>query len=743
MKYFLITILLLSSQFIFSQAQKLKGKVFDENNQPVVSANVFWKNQSDGVVSNNTGEFEIDCKDTKDTLVVAFLGYKSLEIPYFPKVENSNTIDLGILKLKIDNTLLNEATITEKKSSIELSTLKAQNIESLSSRELTKAACCNLSESFETSAVVDASISDAVTGVKEITFLGLRSQYAPFLIENRPAYSGVGNAFAMEFIPGTWVDGIALTKGSSGVQNGMSNIAGLINVDLQKPMDETPSLFVNLFANVYGRKEFNVHVKAPSMGKVKSIFLLHADDWRSTRDHNNDGFFDMPHKTQYNGMYRAFYDDENICAQFSVQHIRDERLGGQLFSIENPYRFGLNIIRTDVFSKVGLKTIAGKKYRTAGIIAAYSDHNGEGGFGKNPYMGNQKSFYFNALFNDIFGNTDHKYALGVSFQNDVISESLLQPANPLIFSRTDRLPGAFFEYTYSHFSLKKKMENFVLVAGIRSDFHNIWGLQINPRIYGKYNFSENSIVRASVGRGSRLPIWLSDQFGLLATNRIVNVQPLTPEIAWNMGGNFTKKIKLGKLNSTLSIDVYRTIFEKMVVADPNQGRTNLEINLVNGPIINDAILVSYELGFWKGFSTRMSWKYTKVPQPLNGILVQRPLVPLQRGLITLDYSSPNQKWKLNQNIQITGIQSLPDVGPVQDLNHVSGKTPRFATWNAQATRSFKNIDFYLGVENILDFVQHHPIIFPNIPNSPYFDATQIYAPVMGRVVYGGLRYTLQ
>lgn len=46
---------------------------------------------------------------------------------------------------------------------------------------------------------------------------------------------------------------------------------------------------------------------------------------------------------------------------------------------------------------------------------------------------------------------------------------------------------------------------------------------------------------------------------------------------------------------------------------------------------------------------------------------------------------------------------------------------------------------YLGGENLTNFTQHNPIVSPESPFSPAFDATDVWGPVMGIRVYAGFR----
>ena len=63
--------------------------------------------------------------------------------------------------------------------------------------ELLKAACCNLSESFETNPSVDVSYNDAVTGSKQIQLLGLSGNYTQLTVENLPGPRGIATPLGL------------------------------------------------------------------------------------------------------------------------------------------------------------------------------------------------------------------------------------------------------------------------------------------------------------------------------------------------------------------------------------------------------------------------------------------------------------------------------------------------------------------------------------------------------------------
>ena len=97
---------------------------------------------------------------------------------------------------------------------------KVTNTATMTSKELLKAACCNLAESFETNPSIDVNFSDALTGTKQIKMLGLTSPYLMITEENIPSVRGASQAYGLSFTPGTWVESIQITYGAGSVVNG-------------------------------------------------------------------------------------------------------------------------------------------------------------------------------------------------------------------------------------------------------------------------------------------------------------------------------------------------------------------------------------------------------------------------------------------------------------------------------------------------------------------------------------------
>ena len=98
----------------------------------------------------------------------------------------------------------------------------------LDQKDLTKAACCNLSESFETNNSVDVGYTDAITGSKKLHMLGLDGKYAEIRFEGLSSIRGLNLLGGMIDVPGPFLHSIALSKGSGSIVTGREAISGQI-----------------------------------------------------------------------------------------------------------------------------------------------------------------------------------------------------------------------------------------------------------------------------------------------------------------------------------------------------------------------------------------------------------------------------------------------------------------------------------------------------------------------------------
>ena len=73
LKQLYITLFILFSA-ITARAEEVKGHVFDDNNQPVIGANVYWEGTQQGTTTDVDGAFKLKTRKSTNNLVVSYIG---------------------------------------------------------------------------------------------------------------------------------------------------------------------------------------------------------------------------------------------------------------------------------------------------------------------------------------------------------------------------------------------------------------------------------------------------------------------------------------------------------------------------------------------------------------------------------------------------------------------------------------------------------------------------------------------
>ncbi|GAA3603037.1 TonB-dependent receptor [Flavivirga amylovorans] len=739
----IIYIVLILPMVMLSQ-NKISGIIMEANekNEPIglPGANVYWLNTSVGTVTDIDGKFSIPYEKGYAQLLISYVGFKTDTIT----VTNTKMIKHWLQPT--DN--LDAVTIKSRKQATSKSYLQAANVFTVSSDELLKAACCNLSESFETNPSIDVNFADAVTGTRQIKMLGLNSPYILIATENIPSIRGASQAFGLTFIPGTWVESIQITKGAGSVVNGYESIAGQINAELVKPTTDD-KLFVNLYGASNERLELNTHINTKVSDKWHTGLYLHGNTHNKEHDVNDDGFMDMPKYHQINIMNRWQYTnaEKGFVSFINLKFLNDEKQTGQLdFNPDtdklttNAWGSEIDTRRYEVSAKLGYVNPE-IPYQSLGVQTAFSSHKQDSYFGLNMYDITHNSLYANAIYNSIISDSRHKIKTGISYTYDHYDEFV----NTTAYERTERSVGAFFEYNYDN------LDKLNVTAGLRVDDHNLLGTFVTPRVHARYTPWEKSALRASFGRGKRSANIFAENQQLFSTSRNINIvntngtiYGLDPEIAWNYGVSYLQGFNLFGRKADMTLDFYKTDFKNQVVVDYENP---LEVSFYNleGDSYANSFQAELNYNAFENFDLRMAYKYYDVKTDYNSGKLSKPLVPTHRLFANASYETHKQDngqhWKFDATYNWLGKQrfSSTETNPVQ--YQLPDKTPTLATLNAQVTKVFSlKFEVYLGGENITNVRQNNPILGGDDPFGSNFDTTFVYGPIFGSMYYAGLRF---
>ena len=753
-----VLFLVCSFFLVINTHAQVSGVVLDGNGEPMIGANVYWAGTTIGVATDIEGAFTLMPVKGNNTLVTSFVGY-----------HNDTTIVLNrqpLTIVMIDEAILDEVTITERKLGVLRSRTSAFDTQTIGTEELCRAACCNLSEAFETNASVDVSYADAATGAKQIRLLGLSGTYVQLLQENTPSVRGLAQTFGLNYIPGPWMSSIQVSKGTSSVINGYEATSGQINVELLKPNTQNP-LSVNLMLNS------ELHAEANIMGGWQLIndtiqdrtlytgLLAHYSQGFMAMDENKDSFVDMPKTQHANLVNRWFYRQGDYTFQAFVRGLYDHRLGGQLAdTIANPYHIDLNTWRVEGFMKNGyvFDPISGS---SVAVIIAASYHDQHNTYGNKQWNASQLNAYLNAIYQGNWEgggliDNDHRLSAGLSVNYDRYKENV--SSLPYALDRDEVTPGIFAEYSYTY------ADQLSLVAGVRADWSSRYGFFFTPRANVRYSPFAWWTLRGSVGMGYRSPNAIADNaFIMPSARQLVLTQDIQQEKAVNAGLSTTFYIPMGSKELQLSAEYYYTHFLNSVIVDMDQHAHEVHVynqsDMPGAQSFAHSAQIEASMEVLRGWTWTAAFRWTDIQQTTIGAdgiaaLRQKPLTNQFKGVITTSYQTPLKKWQFDLTAQFNGGGRMPDglntYWLASSAAHQFYEAPDgslrykwYPQLMAQITKYFRTCSIYLGAENMTNFKQESPIIGATEPFGPNFDASMAWGPISGWKIYLGFRYDLE
>lgn len=733
-----IILILFSS---LSQAQLITGFVYQSAEEgreklPLAGVNVVWKGEAKGTSTDAKGSFSLPISPGNDTLCFSLVGYEIQCVYANPNVT---------ISVVMRNRTLDAVVVTESKGSTWIQGDQTILSRNMAEKEFTKAACCNLSESFETTPSVDVTYSDALTGVKQIQLLGLAGSNAAVLREGIPMIRGLSAYLGWSLVPGPWLESVQLSKGTGSVQNGFESISGQMNVQLRKPHTGT-DIFVNAYLNTMGRTEVNLHKATVLNEKWSTSIMAHGSVNPIAMDPDGDGFANNPVGGQVNLMNRWKYDNRKGWeGEGGLWFVSDRRQGGQMDFLHKesghaPHAYGtqINQDRAELWAKAG-HVFKSERRRSIGFMASALYHGTDAFFGYRNYDARQVSFYGNALYDHQI-NDDNAVKLVASIQADDMLEDFLAQR----FYRREIISGGGAEYTYNN------CHGWSVLLGLRADYNNLFGWFVTPRAHVKYNFNEHLSVRASTGRGQRTHNLIAETPHLWASSRRMYMQTVTaqaygfrPDVAWSHGLGVTYDFKIAGRKASLAVEGYRIDFTRQVVTDLDHDPQAVHFYQLEGSSFSTSAMAELNLSPMKRMQVRMAYRYNDVQTNYMGTMRQVPFNAQHRGFLNVEYSTP-KRITFDATLNAVGKKRIPFTREYAESVGFINEGPAYFVLHAQVSKKLKKgTELYLGMENITNFISNPIIVNPNNPFAPDFDATMAWGPLMQRLAYIGVRYPVK
>ncbi len=698
---------------------------------------------------------------------------------------------------------LDEVQVTSRKVNIKRLSGAQMGFE-MGKEELFRAACCNLGESFQNNPSVDVNYSDATTGAKQIRLLGLSGTYVQMLSENQPDFLGAAKPFSLSYVPGPWMKSISVSKGASTVKNGFDGIAGQINVQYLQPEDPE-GLTVNIYGDNDSRIEANADANVHIAPKLATEILAHYDENWGGHDDNGDTFMDKPNVRQFNLQNRWYYANSHYIFHGGIGGLKEDRTFGQTAHhthAENLWTGKINTERWEAYMKHAF-ILNKERGSNIALMANYAVHNQDNRYGNRMYDIRQRDLTAQLMYetnrgefsnwsfgtsyeghwydvdhlfssDDLRTESDHirqrdltaqlmyetnrgefsNWSFGTSYEGHWYDVEHLFSADDLR-TESDRQRGYLTSSSnygalgiYGQYTLNLH-NRFVAMLGLRGDLttHNVTenAIILTPRMHLKYQFNDHIQARLSAGKGYRLMemFWAENTY-LLAMGRKIQESISQRESAWNFGGSLGFDIPLWGKNLKINAEYFYTTFGNQVVIDYDSDANKLLIYDLNswnngdGKSFSHVLQVDVTYEPLAGLSTTLAFRRNIVKTTYGGILRDKALSSKYKGLLTASYKPGLGLWQFDGSLQLNGPARLPK-SALSDGTAYSSVYPQLSL---QVTRWFRHFSVYLGGENLTDYRQKNAVIGWDNPFSTDFDATQVWAPVHGRMLYVGVRINL-
>ena len=736
MKY-IILFLLLSSIYSYAEETMIHGNVYglDANGERVgmPGVRVQWLGSDKGGLSNASGHFMFYTDGDIRQLVFQMAGYKTDTL----MLEDIHKfINFDLTPIQTDEAVV----VGSQPAKIYESSLEAK--ETITRKQLSHIACCNLSEAFESDPNVTLQYSDPVSGAKRVRLMGLDGKYSQVMIEKLPFVRGLNIPYGLSFIPGPWIESISISKGTADVSNGFENITGQINVELKKP--EGKSSLVNTFMD-FGRFEVNATDNFDISEKWSSVLLLHSSLIPQNVDLNNDGFTDRPVTRSFNFMNKYIYEDafRGFAGQVGVRALYDNRQSSLTKIV--PYNFDIDNSRVELFFKNGFDLTTAN----LGIIGtlSYQNNHTKNDFTHYSNKFNLSQYNANINVNYIYGfgespiSSKYKLTYGATllydnFENTLNSSSFT--SKPTLDYTT---PGVFANLNVSSIDILE------FSVGLRADYNKLNNVFFTPRALLRFKPNEHIDIRVNAGKGYRYNNAFAENVYLFFydiqesyLSQLMSFSQKKMEEAWNYGVNANINFNLFEQNLTLNGSYYKTDFINRVIVDQYRYGTSYmpQIYESGKTSYSESFGLDLDIPFTDNieFSTGVRYDNSFFTN-INDQLIREPLNSVFKSISSVYLTLPwDLSFRTTANYHGWGKRTLKnDAGEFKNFNP-------FWLFSAQLNKKFESLhlEVYVGSENISSYS-----ILEDDPDLQAIGAnyigTDLWGPLMGRNFYIGLNWT--
>jgi outer membrane receptor for ferrienterochelin and colicins len=750
MKYLFLTILIISTQSIFSQ--NISGKV--ESILPIgqeitirlLNTNFRAKTDSLGLYKLEnipSGTYKINVTST---------GFKPIT-QRISVLENEN-LNLDF-ELEEDQNELNEVVVSGTLKPVKRLE-SAVPVEVYSPTFFKKNPTPSIYDALQNINGVRPQLNCGVCNTGDIHINGLEGPYTLVMIDGMPIVSSLSTVYGLSGIPNSLVERIEIVKGPASSLYGSEAVGGLINIITKNPTN-APTFSADYFTTSYFESNLDLGTKFNVGKKATSLIGINYFNYDQVIDKDKDNFTDVTLSERISVFNKwSFKRNHNRLFTIAARGMYEDRWGGDI-RWEKKYRGGDEIYGESIYTKRAELIGSYQLPFEEKLMLSFSGnvHYQDSRYGTTSYIANQKIGFLQLTWDKKIGRND--LLAGIASRYTYYDDNTTATKE----AENTWLPGIFVQDEIT-FSPKSQV-----LLGMRYDYNSIHGSIFTPRFAYRFKASENTIFRLNAGTGFRVVnLFTEDHAALTGSRDVIIKNDLKPEQSVNVNLNYIQKINFG--NGTfmgIETTAFYTRFSNKIISDYETNPNEIIYDNIDGYAISQGISTNVDLNFPSGLKFIVGATVLDNKNVENGISERPFLTENFTGTWSVSYKI--QPWNLSMDY--TGNVYSPMKLPLlSEPDPRSPNSPWYSIQNIQFTYSgWKDFEVYGGIKNLLNFTpkQNNPFLISRTndpfdknvqydsagkvlvtPDNPYgltFDTTYVYGQNQTIRGFLGLRYTFR
>ena len=766
----------------------ITGSLVDSSTaEPVPYATIKVEGTRLGAVSDSTGSFGLQVRPGKHNLIITRIGFNPVSL----KVEVSPGEKQQVDIFMTESTIPGKGVVVTGTRTPRYMKDVPVHTEVITNSEIKAKSAHNIYDALKGISGLRVEQQCQACNFSVLRMQGLGANHTQILLDGQPVYSGLASVYGLQQLSVADVDRIEIVKGAGSALFGSNAIAGAVNIISHVPSKTEGHVGVEFGEHGTNKYELTAGTRQDNIALFLYAQQSRGDEIDETSDgysraevYNSDGITDRVRTNSKSAGFNFTVEEIGSLDRLTVRGriMNDYRLGGEIINdqFENIFAPGTERIITDRYSLQFDYFKAFSNGPEVDISANYVKHDRNAT--NDTYRGDYESIHGSAppvdelrpylAYENLFTSnmnlmlpihSDHRLLFGTQYSYNELDESgkyiVVDDENPdygtsytSTSSKSAHKIGIYFQDEYT---LTPDLE---AVAGARLDYHSSEDgfrgsgdlsvtdfdpieyeeTAVNPRISVRYSASDEITVRASFGTGFRVPYGFSEDLHLCSGSpRVYKDLSLEPEKSRSFGLSLDyQSPKLG-----VNLNLYRTdLMDRIDFSEADEdiealGYTyqwkniddgftmGIEIGANVAPVEHLVLSAGFEFNKSEYDNPREDWIGTKWESESKRF----SRYPATSGTFKIEYDRLG--WNLAMDASYKGRMYIDLLEPADENDIKIKQTESFVLLNAKVSKMlFDRYKAYLGVKNLGDYIQKEKHVD---------DATFMYAPVYGRLIYGG------